>query len=285
MNGTSTGRVWFITGASKGFGLEIARVALAHGDRVIATARDPQKVQTALAASPDRLLALPLDVTDEQAAAAAAAQAVEHFGRIDLLLNNAGRGLLGAVEEASDAETRAVFETNVFGLLTVTRAMLPVMRRQRSGRIINISSVGGFRGSVGWGVYNATKFAVEGISEALGHELRPLGIMVTVVEPGFFRTDFLDGSSLSQAARELDDYAATAGAARARARSVNHEQPGDPAKAAAAIYTIATAAEPPTRLQLGADAVAAVEAKLALVRDELSRWRELSLSTAHTSEG
>ena len=280
MNVTSTSRVWFITGASKGFGLEVARVALANGERVIATARDPQKVQAALSAPPERLLALPLDVTDEQEAAAAAAQAVEHFGQIDVLINNAGRGLLGAVEEASDAETRAVFETNVFGLLTVTRAVLPMMRRQRRGRIINISSVGGFRGSVGWGVYNATKFAVEGISEALGHELRPLGIMVTVVEPGFFRTDFLDGSSLSQAARQLDDYAATAGATRTRVRSVNHEQPGDPVKAAAAIYTIATAGEPPTRLQLGADAVAAVEAKLDLVRDELSRWRELSLSTS-----
>ena len=154
-------------------------------------------------------------MTDETQAQTAAAQALEHFGRIDVLVNNAGRGLLGAVEETSAEEVRDVFDTNVFGLLTVTRAVLPVMRRQRSGRVLNISSVGGFSSSAGWGVYCATKFAVEGLSKALRTELAPLGISVTIVEPGTFRTDFLDASSLQRVARTIDDYAATAGRTRA----------------------------------------------------------------------
>ena len=279
---TSGGRlVWFITGASRGFGLEIARQALERGDAVVATARDPRGVEKNLPGAGGSLLAVALDVTDEQEAQSAVARAVERFGRIDVLVNNAGRGLLGAVEEASAAEVRAVFDANVFGLLTVTRAVLPVMRRQRSGRVLNISSVGGFTASAGWGVYCATKFAVEGLSEALRAELAPLGIAVTIVEPGAFRTDFLDARSLARVGRSIDDYGATAGQTRVWADDTNHAQLGDPVKAAAAMIMVATTADPPSRVQLGADCIARVESKLATVTRELQQWRALALSTAH----
>ena len=274
-------RIWFITGASRGFGLEIARVALDRGDAVVGTARDPGTVEAALPGHGDDLLALPLDVTSEEQAQAAVEAAVERFGRIDVLVNNAGRGLLGAVEEATDADVRAVYETNVFGLLAVTRAALPQLRRQRSGRIVNMSSMGGFSQGPGWGVYGSTKFAVEGLSEALGAELAPLGVGVTIVEPGAFRTDFLDGTSLQHVSRTIDDYDGNVGRMRGWAASSNGAQPGDPVKAAVAIVDAVTAAEPPTRLQLGADAVARVEQKLAHVAAETERWRAVALSTAH----
>ncbi|MEV0066465.1 oxidoreductase [Amycolatopsis sp. NPDC050768] len=272
--------VWFVTGASRGFGLEIARTALERGDQVVATARQASAVEKEFRGNPS-VLAVALDVTDEAAASAAVGAALDRFGRIDVLVNNAGRGLLGAVEEASDSAVRAVFDANVFGLLSVTRAVLPVLRRQRSGHVVNISSVGGFTTGPGWGVYGATKFAVEALSEALHGELAPLGVHVTVVEPGFFRTDFLDSSSLHRAEGEIADYATTAGTMRATADSRNHTQPGDPRKAALAIASVVASASPPLRLQLGADSVARVEAKLDFVRDELSRWRELSDSTDH----
>ncbi|WIX83413.1 oxidoreductase [Amycolatopsis carbonis] len=272
--------VWFVTGASRGFGLEIARAALERGDQVVATAREASAVEKEFPGNPS-VLAVALDVTDEAAAAAAVGAALERFGRVDVLVNNAGRGLLGAVEESSDAAVRAVFDANVFGLLSVTRAVLPVLRRQRSGHVVNISSVGGFTTGPGWGVYGATKFAVEALSEALHGELAPLGVHVTVVEPGFFRTDFLDSSSLHRAEGQIADYAVTVGATRATADSRNHAQPGDPAKAASAIVSVVASSSPPLRIQLGADSVARVEAKLDFVRDELSRWRELSVSTDH----
>lgn len=201
----------------------IAQAALAAGDAVVATARDPATV-TARLGSHERLLATRLDVTRQDEAHAAVGQAVKKFGRIDILVNNAGYGLLGAVEEASAEEIQRLFSTNVFGLLAVTRAVLPHMRRQRAGHIINLSSVGSYAGFPGWGVYGATKFAVEGISEALSGEVAPLGIHVTVVEPGFFRTDFLDDSSLSRTAQQIDDYRETVGKTRAHAADVNHGQ-------------------------------------------------------------
>src|ERR1700742_2220317 len=206
--------VWFITGASRGFGLEIAREALARGDSVVATARNPQAVQDAILDGGDRLLAVGLDVGVSEQVTRAVQAAIERFGRIDVLVNNAGRGLVGTVEETSDAEARALFEVNVFGLLAVTRAVLPYMRAARSGLVVNLSSVGGFVAWPGWGVYAATKFAVEALSEAMTHELAPLGIRSVAIEPGPFRTNFLDGSSLSVVQMRLDDYSATAGSAR-----------------------------------------------------------------------
>ncbi|WP_409428041.1 oxidoreductase [Mycobacterium sp. SMC-11] len=271
--------VWFITGASRGFGLQIARDLLDRGHQVVATARDAATVTEALGENAN-VLAVALDVTDETQARQAAQAAVDRFGRIDVLINNAGRGLLGAVEEATDAEVRAVYETNVFGLLTVTRAVTPVLRAQRSGTIVNISSVGGFVSSPGWGVYASTKFAVEALSEALHAELQPLGIHAMVVEPGYFRTDFLDSSSLQVQQHTIDDYAdGPAGKMRITAGERNHDQPGDPVKAAAAIIDVVESERPPVRLLLGNDTIAAVEGKLAHVQAELAQWRDVSSST------
>jgi NAD(P)-dependent dehydrogenase (short-subunit alcohol dehydrogenase family) len=236
-------------------------------------------VRAALGKDSGEVLALPLDVTDERQAQEVAQAAVDRFGRIDVLVNNAGRGLLGAVEEASDAEARAVFDVNVFGLLAVTRAVLPHLRRQRAGRILNISSVGGFTAGSGWGVYNSTKFAIEGLSEALRADLAPLGIHVTIIEPGVFRTDFLDDSSLRRTT-PIDDYAGTVGKTREWALEKNHQQPGDPVKAARAIVAVAASDAPPMRLPLGADCVARVESKLEAVAKELDAWRDTALDTA-----
>ncbi|NPC72063.1 SDR family NAD(P)-dependent oxidoreductase [Corallococcus sp. AB004] len=268
-------KTWLITGASRGFGVLIAQAALDAGDRVIATARNPKSIP--LAAHP-RLVVAKLDVTDE----AEAQRVVAEAGRIDVLVNNAGFGLLGGVEESSAAEIEKLYRTNVFGLLAVTRAVLPVMRQQRSGHVINLSSIGGYRSSSGWGVYCSTKFAVEGLSEALHDELAPLGIHVTVVEPGYFRTDFLDAASLTRAERIIPDYAQTSGAMRSRAVELNHQQPGDPAKLATAMMELVKLEQPPLRLALGSDTVKALEEKNAFVARELEAHRALSLSTDFT---
>ena len=270
--------VWFITGASRGFGLEIAREALSRGDHVVATARDPQAVATALPDGGDRLLAVELDVHRPEQIAAAVDAAVAKFGRIDALVNNAGRGLVGAVEETSDAEARAAFDVNVFGLLDVTRAVLPHMRSQRSGLVVNLSSVGGFVSWPGWGVYCATKFAVEGLSEAMGHELAPLGIKVTAIEPGPFRTDFLDGSSLHVSATQIDDYTASGGSARTWAAENNAGQDGDPVKAAKIIVDLAQRDELPQRIQLGANAINDIAEKIQRTAHDQEQWRAIGLA-------
>src|SRR5215469_13291330 len=253
-------KTWFITGASRGFGHLVAECALAKGDGVVATARNPKAIAERFGDHPN-LLAVALDVISEDQAIAAAEAAIDRFGRIDVLINNAGFGLMGAVEEAAAAEIEAVYRTNVFGLLTVTRAVLPYMRTARSGRILNISSIGGYRGAAGFGIYSSTKFAVEGLSEAMHDELAPLGIYVTVIEPGYFRTDFLDASSLSISSKQISDYAATAGKVRAVAGGLNHHQPGDPSKLADVLVAFADKPNPPVRLPLGSDTVAAIEAK------------------------
>lgn len=271
-------KTWFITGASRGFGARIAARALARGDNVVATARSPDKLEAALGRR-DNLLAVALDVADEAQAVSAAAAAVARFGAIDVLLNNAGFGLVGAVEEASAEEVEAVYRTNVFGLLAVTRAVLPHMRARRSGRILNISSIGGYRAAAGFGVYASTKFAVEGLSEALHHELAPLGIHITAIEPGYFRTDFLDASSLSASARQIADYSQTAGAVRTRAGTLNHQQPGDPDRLAEVVIAFADEPAPPVRLPLGSDTVAAIEDKLRSDAALVDRWRSVSVST------
>lgn len=271
-------RTWLITGASRGFGTLIAERALRAGDAVIATARKPQDITDRLGEHPN-LLALRLDVTREDEAHQAVAEGIKRFGRIDVLINNAGFGVLGAVEETSASETERLFATNVFGLLNVTRAVLPHMRARRRGRIINISSIGGYQAYMGWGVYGSTKFAVEGISEALHQELAPLGIQVTVVEPGFFRTDFLDEQSLVKTALVLPDYDETVGKMRTFAEAANHAQPGDPVKFAEAMLALVNAPNPPQRLALGSDTIARIEVKNRLVAQELAQWNALALST------
>jgi NAD(P)-dependent dehydrogenase (short-subunit alcohol dehydrogenase family) len=273
-------KVWLITGASRGFGALITRDALARGDAVVATARDPQSIIDALGPQP-RLLALKLDVRDEAQAVDAARRALERFGRIDVLVNNAGYGLLGAVEEADADEVRALFDTNFFGLLNVSRAVLPILRRQGSGHVVNLSSVGGYRSYAGWGIYCASKFAVEALSEAQAMELAPLGIHVTAVEPGYFRTDFLDAASLVSTRTRIDAYAATVGAMRVHAAGVNQRQPGDPRKLAKAMLTLVDSAAPPLRLQLGSDTVAGVREKHRAVETEMEAWMALAVGTDH----
>jgi NAD(P)-dependent dehydrogenase (short-subunit alcohol dehydrogenase family) len=273
-------RTWFITGASRGFGALIAEQALQAGDNVIATARNPETVTARLGEHP-RLLAVKLDVTDETQVFTAVEQGIKKFGRLDLVVNNAGYGLLGAVEEASSTEIENLFKTNVFGVLAVSRAVLPHMRRQGSGHIINISSIGAVQAYVGWGVYGATKFAVEGLTEAMAQELAPLGIHATVVQPGFFRTDFLDEQSLVKSKTEIADYHQTAGAMRDLAKSYNHAQPGDPQKLAEAIYQLSLKDKPPVRLPLGSDTVALIREKTAQAPALLGEWLSLSLSTDH----
>ncbi|HEX7909955.1 MAG TPA: oxidoreductase [Paraburkholderia sp.] len=271
-------RVWFITGASRGIGALIAEAALADGNAVVATGRNAAAIVERLGESP-ALLPLGLDVTEEAQAKRAVQAAVEKFGRVDVLVNNAGFGLLGAVEESADKDVRRMYDTNVFGLLNVTRAVLPAMRANRSGHVINISSVGGYRAVAGFGVYSSTKFAVEGITEAMHAELKPLGIHATVVEPGYFRTDFLDASSLVVAPDLIGDYDETSGAVRRKAVEMNHNQPGDPQKLAAAMVTLVDAPKPPLRLALGTDTLAAIAAKNAYVTQETEAWKALSAST------
>jgi NAD(P)-dependent dehydrogenase (short-subunit alcohol dehydrogenase family) len=279
MSGNSK-KVWFITGASSGLGLEIARNALQRGDLVVATARDPDAITAALGAQ-GNLLAATLDVNDEAQAVSVAQAAVDHFGRIDVLVNNAGYGLLAAVEEATSEEVERQFQTNVFGLLKVTRAVLPHLRRAGKGHVINISAIVGYASFQGWGVYGATKFAVEGLTESLAMELAPLGIFATAVEPGFFRTNFLEGGSLKRTKNVIGAYAATVGSMREFATSVNHHQPGDPKKLAKAVLKLADSAKPPVRLPLGADTVAKIEEKNRFVEAELAQWRSVALSTNH----
>jgi NAD(P)-dependent dehydrogenase (short-subunit alcohol dehydrogenase family) len=270
-------KVWMITGASRGFGAEISKAVLAAGDKLVATARNAKGLEHL--GGHANVFPVTFDVTSEPQVKAGVDSALKHFGRIDALVNNAGFGLLGAVEEASAEEVERVYRTNVFGLLNVTRAVLPSMRKQRSGHIINMSSVGGYSSSAGWGIYCSTKFAVEGITEALHVELLPLGIHATVVEPGFFRTDFLDSSSLLETAARIVDYADTVGTMREIAAGRNHQQPGDPTKLAQAMLRLVSAGEPPVRLPLGTDTLQRIAAKNAFVERETAKWRAVSAST------
>jgi len=271
-------RVWFITGASRGFGALVTKAVLDAGDAVVATARSPQAIVDAVGNHP-RLLAIRLDVTRASEATEAADMAVRHFGRIDVVFNNAGYGLLGAVEEATAEEIEDLYRTNVFGLLAVIRAVLPHMRARRSGHVLNMSSIGGYVGHQGWGIYCSTKFAIEGLTEALAIELAPLGIKSTVIEPGFFRTDFLDGQSLAVSPHMIDDYHATSGAMRDFAADANHNQPGDPARFAKALLAMVDSPDPPRRMPFGSDTVRAISAKNAVVDAELAKWRGMALST------
>ncbi|AET93118.1 Dehydrogenase [Burkholderia sp. YI23] len=275
-------RVWFITGASRGLGALIAQAALDDGNAVVAAGRNAAAIVERFGESP-ALLPVALDVTNEAQAKAAVDAAAAKFGRIDVLVNNAGFGLLAAVEESSDADVRRMYDTNVFGLLNVTRAVLPVMRAQRSGHVVNMSSIGGYRSGAGFGVYCSTKFAVEGITEALHAELQPLGIHATVVEPGYFRTDFLDASSLVVGKEIIDDYDASSGNVRRFAVGMNHNQPGDPDKLATALIALADAPTPPLRLPLGTDTLKAIAEKNAYVAAETANWQALSASTDFAS--
>lgn len=273
--------VWFVTGASRGIGAEIARAALAAGNDVVVAVRNPERIPDDLKKS-ENVCPIALDVTDTAGIPQAVQRAVDRFGGIDVLVNNAGRGLLGALEEISDAEARSLFDLNVFGLINVTRAVLPVMREQGSGKLVHIGSRSGFEGEPGVGLYAASKFAVAGISEALSAELAPFGIQSMVVEPGVFRTDFLDASSLSVAAHHIPDYDGTpAHATLDWIDQANHTQLGDPVKGAALIVEVTAGEKLPGHLYLGRDTLERLEVKMQRIRDDLEPWREKSVATAY----
>lgn len=273
----SNEQVWFITGASRGFGRALVEDLLQRGDKVVATMRKTENIS--FHASSENLLILPLDVTDEMRSKEAAKKAVDYFGRIDVLVNNAGFGVMGAIEEITDIEARKTYDTNVFGLLNVTRAVLPYLRKERSGHIMNISSVGGLVGLSAWGIYGSTKFAVEGISEALSHEVAHLGIKVTSVAPGFFRTDFLDDSSLDTAPTQIADYNESVGQVRVAMKETNHNQPGDPIKAAKIMIDVAKTEHPPLHLMLGSDTLEYTKTKIEALVADMEDWKAYSEST------
>lgn len=275
----STQKVWFITGSSTGFGRSLTEAVLKHGHRVVATARKPEQLGDLVEKYPETAKAVRLDVTNPQEVQAAIQTAIAAFGRIDVVVNNAGYGAIGAIEEISDEAIRRQFETNVFGVLNVIRAVLPTLRQQQSGHVLNLSSVGGFVSFGATGIYCATKFAVEALSEALSQEVAAMGIKVTIVEPGAFRTDF-NGRSLAKPDQLMDEYAPVSGAFLQWLEDMDGKQPGDPDKAAIAMIQAVESDHPPLRLALGADAVGAIEEKLKSVQAELDMWKEVSVNTA-----
>lgn len=272
------GKHWFITGASTGFGRLMTEYLAGLGAKVIATARNPHTLADLAAKYPDNVFPETLDVSKPEQIASAVASALQRLGHIDVLVNNAGYGVTGAIEEVSDEEFRPMFEANVFGLVHVTQALLPQFRARRSGNIVNLSSIGGLVGAPGWGFYNASKFAVEGLSQALQGELAPLGVHVTVVEPGPFRTDFL-GRSGQESAVVIDDYRPSAGKAREYLRTQSGQQPGDPQKAVEAVVAAVSAAEPPKHLVLGRNAIQRFKNQLQALGQELAEWETFGAAT------
>ncbi|MGW7079831.1 oxidoreductase [Streptomyces sp. NPDC054866] len=272
-----TGKVWFITGTSTGLGRALAHEVIAAGERLVATARDTSTLDDLISAAPDRVRAVPLDVTDPAAVDDAVATALKEFGRIDVLVNNAGYAMRGAVEELSDAELRHQFDTNVFGAMDVTRKVLPTMRAQRSGCIVQMSSVGGVMATLGGTAYAGTKFALEGLSEGLAAEVAHLGIHVVIVEPGPFRTDF--GGRSVRFADPIEDYRSVLDPAKKQFLAMHGTQPGDPARAARAIITATRMEKPPLRLPLGANAVDRIRERLQLRLDEVDATEPLGRPT------
>jgi len=270
-------QVWLITGSSRGLGRALAEAVLAAGHKLVATARDPSQLEDIRERYGDNVLTISLDVTDEQSAASAVKAAVETFGRLDVLVNNAGYGDVGSIEDTCLADFRAQIETNLFGTIIVTKAALPLMREQGFGHIIQFSSVGGRIGPAGRAPYAAAKWGVEGFSEVLSREVGPLGLKVTIIEPGGFRTGFAGASTQLREGRP--EYEDTVGKMARYQRDYNGKQPGDPAKAAAAVVYVASLAEPPLRVLLGSDAVRGVEQNDAVRAEAHRQWRDLSVST------
>ena len=269
---------WLITGCSSGLGRALAEAVIGAGHNAVVTARNVTSVADLSETAPERVLAVALDVNKPEQVASAVQQAEQRFGGVDVLVNNAGYGYRSAVEEGDDADIRTLFETHFFGAVAMIKAVLPGMRGRRSGAIVNISSIGAQLAAVGSGYYAAAKAAIEGLSGALRGELAPLGISVTVVEPGAFRTDFA-GRSLAQSATVIDDYAATAGQRRKAHDTMHGNQPGDPAKAGAAIMAAVESAEPPAFLLLGTDALALYRYVADGRATEIANWEQLTTST------
>lgn len=275
-----TKKVWFITGASKGFGLEFIKQLLEKGEMVAATSRNLQQLKDAVATTHENFLPLQMDIVNEHSVDLAIEATVEKFGRIDNIVNNAGYGLFGGLEELSDAEARMNFDVNVFGSLNVIRQALPYLRQQGSGHIFNFSSIGGLLGNYpGFGIYCATKFAVNGFTEALAVEAKPFGINATVVMPGYFRTNFLEADSIVGPKNPLDVYADVRASQELHQNQINGNQPGDPVKGVAAIIEAASAENPPLYLLLGSDAYELANNKAELYKTEFKNWESLSKST------
>lgn len=272
-------KVWFITGANRGLGLGIAQAVLAAGHAVVATARNVDDLKKKLTGEPSSLFCLPLDITDAAQIKTAVQGAVDTFSRIDVLVNNAGYGQLGWFENTSDEQVSRQFETNVFGTMNVTRAILPVMRARRSGHVFTISSAAGMISVAGSSTYSASKFAVEGWMEGLANEIAPLGIHATIVAPGFFKTDFLDPTSVSYGTNDIPEYAESIKAFNDFHDQMNHQQVGDPAKLGAALITLSDWAEPPVRYAAGSDSLGGVHAKIDIMLKQAELLAPLSAST------
>ena len=276
-------KVWLITGCSTGFGRALAEAVLKKGDEVLATAREPEQLGALIDRYPKIAKAVRLDVTLSQDIQAAVDAAIATFGRIDVLVNNAGYGLIGALEEVSDTDIRRQFETNFFGVLRMLRAVLPLMRQQGSGHIVNMSSTAGLVGFGGSSIYCGTKFALEGMSEALAKEVESFGIKVTLIEPGAFRTDF-NGRSLAAAEQSIDAYATVSGASLQWFKDMDGKQLGNPRSAAQAIIQAVESPHPPMRLALGTDAMSLIQEKLEWVKTDLDAWQQVTVSTDYTEE-
>lgn len=275
-------KVWFVTGASKGLGLALVKNLLAQGYRVAATSRNRRNLEHAVDADSDIFLPLTADVNNEESVEKAIKSTVDHFGTVDVIVNNAGYGLAGALEELSDAEARKNFDINVFGSLNVIRKALPYLRKKRSGHIFNISSVGGFTGAFpGFGIYCAAKFAVQGFTESLSAEVAPFGIKATIVSPGYFRTSFLEDTSLNVTKNEIADYVNVREIQSAHQNDYNGNQAGDPDKAAMVMIEIAEQEEPPLHLFLGEDAYALADKKIKAVQQDMNKVRVLATSTGY----
>jgi NAD(P)-dependent dehydrogenase (short-subunit alcohol dehydrogenase family) len=276
-------KVWLITGCSTGFGRALAEAVLKKGDYLLATAREPEQLRALIEHYPETAKPVRLDVTSPQDIQAAIDTAIATFGRIDVLINNAGHGLIAALEEVSDDETHQFFETNFFGALRLMRTVLPVMRQQGSGHIVNMSSTAGLVGFAGSSLYCGAKFALEGTSEALAKEVESFGIKVTLIEPGAFRTDF-NGRSLAAAEQSIDAYAPVSGASLQWFKEMDGKQPGNPRLAAQAIIQAVESPRPPMRLALGTDAMSLIQEKLEWVKTDLDAWQQVAVSTDYTEQ-
>lgn len=276
----STKKVWFVTGASKGLGLTLVKKLLAEGYSVAATSRNVSELQKVISEENSTFLPLEVDLVNENSVAEAVSKSIEKFGKIDVVVNNAGYGQLGTLEELTDKESRQNFDTNVFGSLNVIRKTMPYFRAQKSGSIFNIASIGGLSGEFpGWGIYCATKFAVVGFTEALAAEVKEFGVNATVIYPGYFRTDFLTGGSLRTPENEIDAYTTARQNQKMHEQDINGNQPGSPEKAATAMIELAEMQNPPVHLVLGSDAFQMANTKLTTLQNEISDFQTLSTST------
>lgn len=275
-----TGSVWFVTGASRGLGLTLVKYLLENGFKVAATSRNKSSLEKVIGKESTEFLPLEVDLTNEASVKASIEKANEYFGKIDVLVNNAGYGQVGTLEELSDKEVRTNFDVNVFGLLNFIRHSMPIFRKNKSGHIFDISSIGGYyAGFAGWGIYCATKFAVAGLTEALAEEAKEFGIKATVVYPGYFRTDFLSGDSMGKPANPIADYVEARKSQEQHEAEINGNQPGDPEKAAKLLVEVANSSDAPIHLFLGKDAYATVDVKNAVVQKDMAAWKSKATAT------